>query len=153
MTDIANTTRTASQGLRLRQRAYLFAVSVMALAGTLGGCANERMMPIVYMPTPPKECEQVMGFKVEPLPAGKSNAAKLSVDMAKEGAARQQEHTISKVCAEYALRTAGVMKDKEAPKTGEPAVAAASTVPKPRADRSARAPKTEEVAQYPGSGS
>lgn len=81
----------------------------------LSGCAADRMLPMAMMPTPPKECEQVLGFTVDPLPRGKSNAAKLSVDMTKEGAARQQEHAVSRVCAEYALRTAGVMKDREAP--------------------------------------
>lgn len=115
---------------RLKQRAFLFAVSVMVAASTLAGCATDRLLPIVYMPTPPKECEQVLGFKVDPLPTGKSNAAALSVAMAKEGAARQQEHSTSKVCAEYALRTAGVMKDKDKPRaSGEPAVLAATTTP------------------------
>ncbi len=98
------------------------------LAGiTLSGCAADRMLPQAMMPTPPKECEQVLGFKVDPLPPGKSNAAALSVAMAKEGAARQQEHTISRVCAEYALRTAGVMKDKEAPAAAAKGVDGAKT--------------------------
>lgn len=94
-------------------------VGVVAMAAvTLGGCSNSRWMPLVYMPDPPKECAEVLDFKVEPLPPGKSNGAKLGVDMAKEGATRQQEHNISKVCAEYALRTAGVMKDKDKPDNG-----------------------------------
>jgi hypothetical protein len=55
------------------------------------------------------------------------------VDMAKEGAARTKEQADSKVCAEYALRTAGVMKDGDrVPGSGEPKVAAADTKPKSR---------------------
>lgn len=104
-----------------------FMLSAMVM---LCGCANDRMLPWAYMPTPPKECDQVLDFKVDPLPPGKSNAAKLSVDLAKEGAMRQQEHATSRVCAEYALRTAGVMKDKDRkPVAGEPVVAAATKVP------------------------
>jgi hypothetical protein len=90
-------------------------MGLFLLSPIFGGCAMDRMMPMAMMPTPPKECQQVMSFEVKPLPEGKSTATALSVAMAKEGAARQQEHAVSKVCAEYALRTAGVMKDKEAP--------------------------------------
>lgn len=103
------------------------AIAVLCLASS--ACADKRIMPAMFMPDPPKECEEVMGFEVKPLPTGKSNAAKLSVDMAKEGAARQEEHVKSKVCASYALRTAGVMKDGERNvKPGEPMVDSASSV-------------------------
>lgn len=171
MIEIDQNHRTALQGLH---RNTLVVITIAAIAATLGGCANERGLPFVYMPTPPKECEQVMDFKVEPLPKGKSNAAALSVAMAKEGATRQQEHTTSKVCAEYALRTAGVMKDKEAPRSpNEPAVVAATTTPRPKAatsttataapvpsapmvqsrTRTERTDKTEEVPALPQQGS
>lgn len=122
--------------------------TAMVLSVGLIGCANQRALPVVFMPDPPKECEQVLDFKVEPLTPGKSNAAKLSVDMAKEGAARQQEHAKSKVCAEYALRTAGVMKDKDrAPTPGEPMVDSAKRIPKARSERPARQKEApEEVA-------
>jgi hypothetical protein len=114
---------------RVRTRLFLVVGNLMALGATLSGCAGDRLMPMAMMPTPPKECEQVLGFEVAPLPSGKSNAAALSVAMAKEGAARQQEHATSKVCAEYALRTAGVMKDKEAPASAKNGVEAAKAAP------------------------
>lgn len=132
---------------KLRVQLFYFGVSLVAAMGSIG-CSPSRMLPIAYMPTPPKECEQVLGFKVDPLPPGKSNAAKLSVDMAKEGAARQQEHTVSKVCAEYALRTAGVMKDKETPAAiaAETPVAAAKTTPATKTGRVPSAkPETQVV--------
>lgn len=123
--------------------------SAMCLAGMaalcLIGCGDSRMLPAIYMPTVPKECEQVLAFKVQPLPSGKSNAAKLSVDLAREGAIRSTEHEISRVCAEYALRTAGVMKDKDkSPAPGEPVVAAATTVPKTRTVRPERPLRSED---------
>jgi hypothetical protein len=114
---------------RVRTRVYLLASSLMMLGTALSGCTTDRLLPQAMMPTPPKECEQVLGFEVAPLPPGKSNAAALSVAMAKEGASRQQEHATSKVCAEYALRTAGVMKDKEAPASAQKGVEPAKVVP------------------------
>lgn len=124
----------------------------------LGGCATERLMPTVFMPTPPKECEQVLGLTVEPLPKGKTTDAQLAVWMAKEGAARQKEHEMSKVCAEYALRTAGVMKDKDKPATKGGVEAASPGVvdgSDPTLKWSKRPPRasTAAAAEFPGSGS
>jgi 4'-phosphopantetheinyl transferase EntD len=81
----------------------------------LGGCANSYNLPSFYTPEVPKECSQVLGFEVKELPKGKSNAAAVSVELAKEGAVRQEEHSISKVCARHALRTGGIA-DAETPK-------------------------------------
>lgn len=77
----------------------------------LAGCGDTRQLPLTYMPKIPKECSEVMDFKVEPLPSGKSTATKLSVDMMKEGGVRKQEHEIAKVCAQYAIQAEATMKD------------------------------------------
>jgi hypothetical protein len=100
-------------------------LTALLLSIVLSGCATERAMPLTMMPTVPKECETVLDFSVPPLPPGKTDGANLAVAMAKEGASRQQEHAISRVCAEYALRTAGVMKEAEAPTTAKKGVASA----------------------------
>lgn len=120
---------------------FLGAIVVLGVASLLGGCVSERQLPAAMMPTPPKECQQVLDFKVEPLAPGKSTATALSVAMAKEGAARQQEHATSKVCAEYALRASGVMKDKEAPAEAKKGVDAATAVPPTPPPAPKRAPK------------
>lgn len=93
-----------------------FSLAILVAASAFsGGCARDRILPTVFMPDPPKECEEVLNFKVEKLPKGKTTDSQLAVWMAKEGAARQKEHEISRVCAEHSLRTAGVMKDKDKP--------------------------------------
>lgn len=102
------------------------ALALVAMAGTFGGCASKRGLPIVYMPDPPKECEYVMNgvdgksgtrlFEVEPYPRGSTTTGQVNVWLAKEGATRKNEREISRVCAEYALKTAGVMADGDKPK-------------------------------------
>lgn len=124
---------------------FLWLVGASMAISTFGGCAAERMLPQAMMPTAPKECEQVMNFKVDPLPQGKSNAASLSVAMAKEGATRQQEHTTSKVCAEYALRTAGVMKEKDTPPEAKKGVEPASSTATVKTVKSKPVAKTPAV--------
>ena len=99
-------------------KTFSLAILVAAVATAFGGCAKDRILPTVFMPDPPKECEEVLNFKVEKLPKGKTTDSQLAVWMAKEGAARQKEHEISRVCAEHSLRTAGVMKDKDKSSSG-----------------------------------
>ena len=111
-----------------RMALTIFAISL--LSTTLMGCEAKRLLPMVYMPDAPKECDAVLDQKVEALPSGKTNAAALSAMMAKDSADRLKEQADSKVCAEFALRTAGTMKDKDKPKVaGEPKVEAATKVP------------------------
>lgn len=110
--------------MRVDVSSSLIAATVL-LGILLSGCATERAMPLTMMPTVPKECETVLDFNVPPLPPGKTDGANLAVAMAKEGASRQQEHAISRVCAEYALRTAGVMKEADSPTAAKKGVAGA----------------------------
>jgi hypothetical protein len=122
----------------LYEKLYLKLVGVSVMAATLAGCSMDRMMPMAMMPTPPSECEKVLGFKVEPLPKGKTTDAQLAVWMAKEGATRQTEHSTSRVCAEYALRVAGVMKDKEVPAAAKQGVEPAKVVPPTKAKKASK---------------
>lgn len=101
------------------------AVGITMIGVLLSGCATKRGLPIVYMPDPPKECEYVMNgvdgksgdklFEVTPYPRGATTTGQVNVWLAKEGATRKNEREVSRVCAEYALRTAGVMADKDKP--------------------------------------
>ena len=133
---------------RPRARALTAAFAPVLAALFAGGCATDRLLTVAFMPTPPKECEQVLGLTVEPLPKGKTTDAQLAVWMAKEGAARQKEHEMSKVCAEYALRTAGTMKDKDKPPTKgvDPAAATALDGDRPALKWSKRPPRTDSAA-------
>lgn len=144
----------------IRRTKLATALAALGFGVLVSGCATDRLMPTVFMPTPPKECEQVLGLTVEPLPKGKTTDAQLAVWMAKEGAARQKEHEMSKVCAEYALRTAGVMKDKDKPpteskggETVEPANTAAVTDDRPPLKWSKRPRAEPAPADAPPSGS
>jgi hypothetical protein len=90
------------------------AIAVIILLSLLVfGCDDSRKLPEIYMPILPIECKQVLDFNVEPLPSGKSTATKLSINMAKEGGIRQQEHEVAKVCAQYAIQAEATMKDAE----------------------------------------
>jgi hypothetical protein len=107
-------------------------LATLALGALLAGCAAERLLPQAMMPDAPKECDQVMRFQVDPLPKGASTATVQSTQLAKEGSTRQVEHEISRVCAEYALRAAGKMKDVDAPKSSKSGVNASRSSVTPR---------------------
>lgn len=109
-------------------RTYLVGVVVtMATVGVFGsGCSTNRALPINYIPEPPQECKDVIAgvdsktgqrmFIVDKLPEKNTTTGQINVWLAQEGATRENEHSIAKTCANYALRTAGVMADAPTPK-------------------------------------
>jgi hypothetical protein len=104
----------------------LFLYALFVVPAFLGGCSNSRGLAQLYMPEPPKECADIVNgtdgktgtklFEVQKFPAKATSTGQVNVWLAKEGATRSNEHEISKVCAKYALTTAGVMADAEQPK-------------------------------------
>lgn len=110
-------------------------VAAALMLGLIGaGCSTNRDMATNYQPDPPKECQEIIDgtdstsgerlFEVHPYPSKTTSTGQVNVWLAKEGTARKDEHAKAKVCAEHALRTAGVMADAPKPKSFKAAPAA-----------------------------